>query len=368
MRRHMAGPIKTLHVDTERTWRGGEQQALNLATGLAARGHVAEVAGHPGCPYVERSAGAGLTAHEIPMRGELNPMAITRLARCLRRGTFDLVHAHTSHAHTLASAAAALAGGVRCVVSRRVDFELRRGPFRRLKYGRGVDRYIAISKAVRDVLVRGGADPDRVRIVPSGIDPRRLEGADAGPLRTEFDLRDDAPVIGGIGHFAWHKGFETLIDAVPALVERFPNIRVFLVGDGDLKNALTERAGRHATDGTVIFPGFRTDVPAFLALFDVLATPSVLEGLNTTNLDALALGRPVVASAVGGIPEAVRHEETGLLVPSKDPGALSDAVGRVLTDPTLARRLGEGGRRIVAERFTIDAMVEGTLAVYRELL
>lgn len=363
----MAESIRTLHVDTERTWRGGEQQALYLATGLAARGHVTEVAGHPNAPFVRRARDAGLTGHEIPMRGEVNPLAIARLARLVRRGRFDLIHAHTSHAHTLAAAAAALGGGIPCVVSRRVDFELRRGPLNRLKYRHGVDRYVAISHAIRDVLVAGGTAPDRVRVVPSGIDPRRLEGADPASLRAEFELADDARIIGGVGHFAWHKGFETLIDAVPRLTARIPGLKVFLVGDGELRDDLRRRAGPLVDDGTVIFPGFRPDVPAFLRLFEVLATPSVMEGLNTTNLDALALGRPVVASAVGGIPEAVVDGVSGLLVPPNDPEALAVALLRLLEDRGLAERLGDGGRRLAAERFTVDTMVEGNLAVYREL-
>ncbi|MFG0316186.1 MAG: glycosyltransferase family 4 protein [Planctomycetota bacterium JB042] len=362
----MAETIRTLHVDTERTWRGGEQQAVYLAAGLAARGHATEVAGPPGSPYVARAREAGLVAHEVRMRGEVDPVAMSRLARILRRGRFDLVHAHTSHAHTLAAAAGAVAG-VPCVVSRRVDFELRRGPLNRFKYRHGVARYVAISRAVRDVLVRGGADPDRVRIVPSGIDPSRLEGFDPAPLREEFGIEGGTRVVGALGHFAWHKGFETLVDAAPLLRDRVPRLRIFLVGDGELRDDLRARAGGLADDGTIVFPGFRPDAPAFLRLFDVLATPSVMEGLNTTNLDALALGRPVVASAVGGIPEAVIDGESGLLVPPEDPAALANAVARVLEDPDLAARLGAGGRRIVAERFTVDAMVEGNLRVYREL-
>ncbi|MFH0946036.1 MAG: glycosyltransferase [Planctomycetota bacterium] len=366
----METPIHTLHVDTERTWRGGEQQALYLALGLKARGHVAEVVGHPGCDFVHRSRKAGLTAHEVGMRGELNPVAVMRIARLLRSGRFQIIHAHTSHAHTLAALAASLAPETRCVVSRRVDFKVRKGRFHfnRIKYRFGVDRYLAISDAVREVLLEGGVPSRKIHVVRSGIDLTRLETADPAPLREEFGLVRGAETVGAVAHFAWHKGLEVLIDAIPEVVAARPATRFFLVGTGELAGELKQRARARAPEGTVIFPGFREDAPSFLRLFDVVAAPSFMEGLNTTNLDALGLARPVVASDVGGISEAVVDGVTRLLVPARDPHALSMAILRLLEDRPLARRLGEAGRRLVREKFSTDSMVEGTLDAYRAVL
>lgn len=365
----MERSLRILHVDTETTWRGGEQQALYLATGLAARGHAVAMAARPGSAMAERARRAGLAVHELPLRGELNPAASLGLRRLLRAGGYQIIHAHTSHAHTQAAIAARLAGGVRCVVSRRVDFGLDRSPWRinRLKYRFGVDRYIAISQAVRDVLVQGGVAAERVALVHSGIDLDRLRDADPTPLRAEFALDPAAPVVGAVAHLAWHKGLATLIDAAPAILARHPRTRFLVAGDGELRAELQRHAERVAP-GAFLFPGFRHDIPAVLSLLDVVCCPSLMEGLNTTNLDALALRRAVVASAVGGIPEAVQHERTGLLVAKADPPALADAVLRLLDDPALARRLGDAGRMWIEQRFTKEAMTDGTLGVYRELL
>ena len=366
----MESPIRSLHVDTERTWRGGEQQALYLATGLTSRGHVAEVVGHPGCEFVRRSLEAGLTAHEVPLRGELNLAAVMRIARLLRGGRFQIVHAHTSHAHTLAALAASLSPATRCVVSRRVDFKVQKGllHFNRIKYRFGVDRYLAISEAVREMLLEGGVAARKIHVVRSGIDLSRLETADPDALRKEFGLESGTQTVGAVAHFAWHKGLEVLLDAIPEILASRPTTRFFLVGKGELAAELEKRARERAPEGTVIFPGFREDAPSFLKLFDVVVAPSVMEGLNTTNLDALGLARPVVASDVGGISEAVRDGVTGLLVPARDSHALSAAILRMLEDQVLAKRLGEAGRQLVQKEFSTDSMVEGTLDAYRTVL
>jgi len=366
----MTAPLRTLHVDTERTWRGGEQQALYLACGLRDRGHLAEVVGHPGSAFAERAREAGLTVHEQPLRGELNPAAILRIARLLRAGRFQIIHAHTSHAHTLAALAAALVKGVRCVVSRRVDFAVgkRALSLGRLKYRALAHRYLAISACVRQVLIDGGVPPEKISVVPSGIDPARLLCADPEPLRREFGLEPDTQVVGAVAHFAWHKGLEVLIDAMPAILSERPGTRFLLVGDGELREPLEARARALVPRSAVSFPGFRKDAPSFLRLFDVVASPSVMEGLNTTNLDALALSRPVVASRVGGIPEAIIHRETGLLVPPEDPPALAQAILELLRDRELAATLGRQGKSLIERRFTTDCMVEGTLSAYAEVL
>ncbi|MBI4878489.1 MAG: glycosyltransferase, partial [Planctomycetes bacterium] len=281
----MARVIRSLHIDTERTWRGGEQQALYLAAGLVRRGHVAEVAGNPGSEYLRRARALGLAAHEVPMRTDFDPAAFRRLRRLLVEGRFDVVHGHTSRGHVMAGTAALWLRSCRVIVTRRVDFSIRRPPLHpgRLKYRHGIDRFIAISEAVRAVLLDGGVKPARIAVVPSGIDMERLAAADAQAVRAEFGLGNGAPLIGAVAHFAWHKGLEHLVDAIPLVLQKHPQARFFLVGDGELAGELKERAARVAPPGTVFFPGFRLDAPYFLQASDLVATPSVMEALNTTN-------------------------------------------------------------------------------------
>jgi glycosyltransferase involved in cell wall biosynthesis len=361
--------VKTIHIDTERTWRGGEQQAIFLAAGLHRRGVEVLVVGQPDSPFVARARKEGLRTEEVRMRGEIDPVSIGRLIRLLNRERPDIVHMHTSHAHMLGVLACRTAGIGKTIVSRRVDFSIHRSALRLniLKYRFGVDRYIAISEGVRRVMVDDGIPAARIDIVPSGVDLAELEKTPCGDYSAEFMI-SDAPVVGDVAHFGWHKAQEVLVEACPLLWEKVPDARVILVGDGDCRAKVEKVAERVGTDERLVFTGHRTDARPLIRWFDVFVMCSVKEGLCTSILDAHVLGTPVVASRVGGIPEVVLDGKTGLLVPPKDPEALAGAIVAVLSDRDLGRRLNAEGRALVEKRFSVDAMVNGTLDVYERVL
>ena len=360
--------LKTLHIDTERTWRGGEQQVLYLGSGLKARGHAVTVACQPASPLAERAGAAGLGVAEVRMRGEADFLAVWALRRLIRQGGFDVVHMHTAHAHALGCAAAALARRSRTVVSRRTAFPAAARFLGGFKYRHGVDRFIAISQAVKQTLLDAGVEERRVAVVHSGIDLARFEGVSSEGLREELGVPPDAPVVGTVAALAPRKGHGELLAATRRVLEAEPGARLVLVGDGELRDALEAQAKELDIGHAVTFTGFRSDVPRWLGLFDVFVMPSHLEGLCTSVLDALAMRRPVVATRVGGLPEIVSDGETGLLVPPRAPEALAEAVVRLLRDRALGRRLGEAGRRKVEQEFSAESMIEGTLRVYHEVL
>jgi glycosyltransferase involved in cell wall biosynthesis len=361
--------LRVLHINTERTWRGGEQQTLSLAHGLATRGHESQLCVQPGRELHQRAAAAGLTCHPIAMRVEWDPLAIARIARLIRTRAFDIVHMHTSHAHTIGVIAARLARRAKTVVSRRVDFSIYRHALSLsgFKYRHGVDRYIAISQAVKSALVKDGIDAARIDIVHSGIDPDRLANAGAPLERARFGIPESVPLVGTVAHMAWHKGLETLVDAAPEIVRLRPDAHIVLVGDGELRQELGARAHAGPVADRIHFAGFQKDVAPWHRAFDVFVMPSVMEGLCTSILDAFSLRKPVVASAVGGIPELVHHDRTGLLVPPRDAGALAAAIVGLLGDPARAARLGAQAHALLLADFTVDSMVEGTLSIYRML-
>jgi glycosyltransferase involved in cell wall biosynthesis len=363
-------PLRVLHLNTERTWRGGELQTLQLARGLADRGHESRVVAQPASPLAEKARAADLPVHEVKMRGEADPIAVLALATLLRRTRPDIVHMHTSHAHTLGVLASRVTRIGKRVVSRRVDFSIFRNRLKAsaVKYRYGVDRYVTVSRAIRDVLVRDGIAPERIRVVHSGIVPGRFDGVAPADLRGELGLPPEARLVGNVAHFGWHKAQEVLVRAAKILAETHPAAVVLLVGDGDCRAKVEAESDALGLTGSAVrFLGFRADVPEVLAALDVFVMSSVLEGLCTSILDALASRRPVVASRVGGIPE-ILEGGNGLLVPPKDPEALAAAIGRVLDDDDLARTMAARGRRTVEESFSVDATVAGTVVVYRELL
>jgi len=366
----LARTLTVFHLNTERTWRGGEGQLLALAEGLQGRGHRNVVVAQKQSELAARSLAAGLPTEEVRMRGEWDLAAMHRIGALLKRDRPDVVHMHTSHAHTLGVLASKWTGIGRRVVSRRVDFSIHRHvlSLSGFKYGLGVDRYVAISEAVRTQLVADGIPAAKITLVHSGVEPHRYLGGDRAKARASLGVPLEAKLVGTLAHFGWHKSLETLIAAAEHVVAAVPDAWIAVVGEGELRGKLEAERAKSAARERVLLPGFRTDVADLLAAFDLFVMPSVMEGLCTAILDAFAVGVPVVASRVGGIPELVDHETTGLLVEPKQPKLLADAIVRALGDEQLRRRMVDAARASVLDRFTHDAMVDGTLRVYRELL
>lgn len=365
----MATAMKSVHIDDQSTWRGGQQQVYYLLKGLNDRSLPAELITQPASVLGERARANGVVVHEVRMRGEADVFAARRISSIVRSGGFDVVHMHASHAHMLGCMACAMNPEPVCIVSRRVDFPVKKHALSlsRMKYRFRVDHYIAISKAVKEVLIEGGVDPNRISIVHSGVEVRR-DDRPAPDIRAEFHLPPAARIIGTVGALVGHKGHRYLIEAAPAIMQKVPDATFVLVGDGELRTDLERLASRYGVENAIIFSGYRPDAHALLDQFDIFAAPSHMEGLNTSILDAMMLRRPVVATTAGGIPEIIEHEKTGLLVPPRDPGALAEAIVDLLSDPEKAETLALAGHRKAIEEFTAERMVEGTIAVYEKLL
>jgi L-malate glycosyltransferase len=363
--------MRIVHVNTERTWRGGESQVYNLMRGLRGLGHDVELLGMPGGELPARCRAAGLTVTEMEMRSDADVVAGWRAARHLRRHPCDIVHAQTARAHSVALMARLMGGGGRLVVSRRIDFPVRRDPANRFKYrSRLVDRYIAVAGVIRDVLLAGGVAASRIQVIHSSIELSRFGsvGDHRAAVRGELGLPPGAPVVAQVAALAWHKGQKDLLAAMPLLRARHPQARLVFVGAGDEEEPLRAQARALGIEAQVVFTGARQDIPRLLTAFNVFCMPSYLEGLCNAVLEAFAMRVPVVASTAGGLPEIVRHEETGLLVPPHDPPALAAALGRLLEEPALASRLAEAAHRLVLDQFGVERMVARTAALYEEVL
>jgi glycosyltransferase involved in cell wall biosynthesis len=355
--------VKILHVDSARGWRGGQNQVLLTAQGMAGRGHSVTVACQRGGVLEERARAAGLDVRAQRFHGDLSPAAVLGLRRLLRRERFDAVQLHDPHA--LACGVLASRGtGVPLVATRRVDFALR-GRWSRWKYTSAA-RVVAVSDAIRSVLARGGLDAGRLRVVYEGV-PDRPAAPGGREALVALGIPRNAPVIGNVAALTGHKDHATLLKAARLVLERAPEARFVVVGEGELR-AQVEALHRELGLGErCVLAGFRTDLDRLLPAFSIFCLTSHMEGLGTSLLDAMAFARPVVATRAGGIPEAVEDGVTGALVPVRDPPALAAALLELLKDETRRRALGQAGRRRYEEHFTAERMVENTLSVYAEL-
>jgi glycosyltransferase involved in cell wall biosynthesis len=355
----------SLHIDTARTWRGGQNQALLTVLGLRALGHRTVLVCHPD-GELRRRASEGGNLIALAPRTELDLSAAWRLSRIIRQERPDVVHAHDPHGVALASTALSLgrfADPPVFVASRRVDFRLKRNAFSRWKY-RQVDAFLCASAAIRQMLVAGGVEPARAVTVHEGIDIEHVDAADPADVHATFWLPHDAPVVGNVGALVTHKGQRYLVEAAALVLQRVPDARFVILGEGELRSLLEQLVRRHHLEKHVLLPGFRPDVLSLLKGFDVFAMSSITEGLGTSLLDAMACRKAIVATRAGGIPEVVADMETGFLVPTRDPAALADRIVRLLEDPQARVRMGEAGRTRVELRFSAERMVAETLAAY----
>jgi len=285
-------------------------------------------------------------------------------AALFRAREVDVVQCFQWRPALIGMAAARLAGRGRVVAGRR-SAPVERGVRAVLEdlVVRLADRVVVNAEALRP----RGAAAARTDVIPSGVDTdvfRPRPDARAA-MRTRLGFGNDEPVIGTVGRLEARKGTATLIAAAARLAKKgLSDLRVVVVGDGPLRDELPALAARLGISGRVAMLGDRSDIPEILAALDIFVLPSRTEGMSNALLEAMATALPVVATAVGGNPEVVAAEMTGVLVPVDDSMAMADAVLRLLTTPTLAGELGGAARRHVEERYGARAMVRRLEAIY----
>lgn len=355
--------MRILHVDSAATWRGGQNQVLLTARGMAARGHDVTLACRSDGQLEARARTTDLRLHPLPFHGDLAPSAALSLARLARAWRPDVVHAHDPHALSAAALASLMTHGPWLVATRRVDFPLR-GRLSRWKYERA-GRVVAVSQAIRRVLEGDGLPAQRLRVVYEGVTERAAGSGGHAALRS-LGVPEGAPVVGNVAALTDHKDHATLVDAAALVVARLPETRFVVLGEGEERARLTARIRERHLDGRFILAGFREDVDTILPAFDVFCLSSHMEGLGTSLLDAMMFGVPVVATAAGGIPEAVEDGVTGVLVPPRHPEALAAALVALLGDAARRASFGSAARRRYEERFRVETMVSETLRVYEE--
>src|SRR5438552_5909095 len=361
----------SLHVDTARTWRGGQNQVLLTVNGLRAMVHRAALVAHPDGD-LRRRAAEGLDLIPLAPRTEMDLTAAWRFSRVVKRLAPDVIHAHDPHGVAMASLALSLGSAAAqgrapaLVASRRVDFHLKGNSFSRWKY-RQVDAFIAASEAIRRMLVADGVPAERTVTVHEGIDVDHVVAARPVNVHEAFWLPHQAPVVGNVAALVPHKGQRHLVDAAHLVVREVPDARFVILGEGELRESLERQVREYHLEKHLLLPGFRTDVLGCIKGFDLFALSSVTEGLGSSLLDAMACSRAIAATRAGGIPEVVVDGENGLLVPPRDHAALARAIMRLLNDQALRRQMGEAGLSRVRSRFTVERMVAETAAVYTEL-
>ncbi|HEY3316911.1 MAG TPA: glycosyltransferase family 4 protein [Coriobacteriia bacterium] len=360
---------------------GGEAHLLHLVRGAIAAGMEVTVVAMPasGTAAAAREAGARVVEDELTRGVPFG--AASRLGRYLRDANAGIVHGTGFYANLLARRAGHRAGalvvdGVHCEPASTLAFDRSAGA-RASQAARSLadaatrgraDAVICDSRALADAVIAAGTPAGIVTVIHNGIDPGALAAA-ASEAASAAEREGGTLTVGTLGRVEPVKGLGFLLDAARLVAAVHPEARFLVAGEGPERDVLEARvASDEAIAGRVRFLGFVPDGPAFLASLDVYCLASLSEGFNTTVLEAMALGVPVVATDVGGTREAVIDGKTGRLVAPGDPAALASAVSHLLGDGAERERLSAEARALVEREFTVARMVERTLGVYRRLL
>ncbi|HBL16086.1 MAG: hypothetical protein A2X36_02025 [Elusimicrobia bacterium GWA2_69_24] len=356
--------MKILFVSESDRFNDGCGQMLLTGSELRSRGHEVLFA-LPGTGTAgRRIAAAGFPVRDLRIRHDYDLLRALKLRALCALERPDLIHAHHPRAHAVCLLAKSLGASAPLVVTRRIIFRIRRNPFSLLKYrSRRIARFIAVCAAAKNELVKAGVPERRVEILPSAVDM----GLYDAPRQAREALRFAPPFrIGIIGHHAWHKGHEVLLEAARPILERFPGT-VFVFAGRDTEK-LRRKAAVLGLNASVEILGERADVPELLAGLHLFAMPSIQQGLPYALIEAQAAGVPAVAAGVGGILDVLLNEETGLVVPPQDSGKLAEAVIRVLSDETLARRLAANGLERIQREFSVSVVTDRLEALYQAVL
>lgn len=365
--------MNILFIDTEYTWRGGENQLLLLLDGLKEKNTQTHLVVPPSSAAYKRLSGSKLAKmYPINMKGASILIAIFKIAQYCRQNSIEIINTQTSHAHTIALAVKHLYPQVKLVVHRRVDYAPSKNIFSSYKYlSKKVDQYIGISNAISTILTQYGIEPHRVATVRSAVKEKSYESSDDSSAKIrlcqELHLDPKLPLIANVAYLTPQKGHETLLRGLGVLTERNINYNCIIAGDGPLRSKMERLAKELNISKNTHFLGIRNDPLFILQAADILAMPSNDEGLGTTILDALHADCCVVATRVGGIPEMIIHQETGLLSEKQDGKAHGDNLARVIEDQELARKLAVAGKQYVSKEFSVTKMVDGNFKIFQSL-
>lgn len=363
-----AARLTVLHLSSEKTWRGGEQQIAYLIDGLAGQGVSNYVAARQGSAFEDYCRKKNIPVFTFPFKNSFDLTTAAGIKALCKKYSVDLVHMHSSKSHSIGVVSNILGNKTPLVLSRRVDFVPKDTWFTRWKYNHpSIVRVLCVSDKINEIMRAYLKHPEKSITVHSGADLTKFSpGKAPGKLREEGGLRKDQVLVGNTAALEGHKDYFTFIDTIAKLVQAGLDIRAVIIGRGSLEESLKKYTHEKGLDAVIRFTGFRNDITEILPELDIFLMTSDEEGLGTSVLDAFLSGVPVVATAAGGIPEMVVHNQTGLLAPIRNSTQLAEQVTRILKEPGLRQVLVAGALEKVKE-FSKERTAARTLEIYREI-
>ena len=370
----MNEPIRVLHFIDSLKYGGAETLLFELTSRLDAYGfHPTVFYCEPG-PLVEDFVNQKIPVTHLPWLARVDPLLLVRMVKVIRKERPQIVHTHLFKSDFHGRFAARIAGVPVLVSTLHNCNAWAQNPLFGLTYGftaRFTDKIIAVADEVRDYAIRYlRIPPQKLLTISNAVSIERFEGKSREGLavRKEFNISPDTPLLGIVGRLEPQKNHENFLRAAQRIHEYNQNVRFLIVGDGSLRDQLVALTKALGLQDAVIFCGLRKDIPAVMAALDVLVISSHYEGLPVALLEAMAAGRPIVSTAVNGVPSVVEDGESGILVEPSNSNALADACLRLIDNPDLRRKMGQNGHERIQSRYSMTAMTEKTVALYSNLI
>ena len=363
-------PLRVLHLSSEKSWRGGEQQIAYLIAELKALGVHNYIACRKGSSFEKYCQDRKWDPFSLNFKTPFDILTAYQISRICNKHQIDVMHMHTSYGHTLGMLSTLLGNKARLILSRRVDNPIRSSWFTSWKYNhKRIERILTVSDAIREILLNKLTDPSKILTVHSGIDISKFKKSGSRDyLRSRYKLEKDTILIGNTSALSDHKDYPTFIQTAAYLIDKGLNARFFIIGTGELEVMIRKLIKEQGLKEYVIMTGFLNNLPEVLPELDIFFMPSKTEGLGTSILDAFACGVPVVATRTGGIPEMVIHEKTGLLSSVADYKDLGDNILRIINDPDLKAKLTSNAEIVIQENFSKEKTALETLKQYQEMM
>lgn len=361
--------IGVLHIDSERTWRGGQQQVGYLVGAMNKLDYHTAVICQPGSILEKFCREKSIPCKSITMIGEMDFFAGFKISRICKRQNYNVLHLHSGHALAIGIWAKLFHSKLKLIASRRVDYHIKKNWFSQFKYkSRFVDKIVCISEAIENVLIEDGVPQDKLVTIHSGIDIKKFSNMHPPEnFKRDLGIAENKILVGTIAAMSGQKDYPNLLKAAKIVVEQNDDVFFCAVGDGPDRQKIIKMADEFGLMNRFIFVGFRKDIGNFLKTFDIFVLASKKEGLGTSILDAQAVGLPVIACEVGGIPEIISDGINGLLVPPRNDQKLAEAILKLVNGAELRNKLGKKARESV-KQFDIQRTVEKNIKLYEQIL
>ena len=361
--------MKVLHLSSEDSWRGGEQQIVYLVEESINQGVDPVIGLKEGSVIQDYCENNGLPYFTLPFKSAYDFASAREVIKYCKEHSVDLIQTHSSKGHTLAVIAGLIGLDIPQILTRRVDFPVKDNWFSKFKYNYSkIARIICVSDVIKEMTSKDIKEKEKLVTIHDGVDLKKFdEFLESNWLRETYEIPKDHVIIGNTSAISYQKDYHTFTDTVELILKERDDVHFFIVGDGPQREEIEEYISDKKLTEKITMTGFLKNIREVLPSIDLFLFTSQTEGLGTTLLDAMVAQIPIVATAAGGVKEIISHEENGLLYPVKDPNGLKEGIVRLLESPELRTSLISKGLEKV-KNYSKEITAQQTIEIYTQVL